>query len=158
MREDDLPDGPDEDMTALTANDMSFKGILMNGGNGNSNDNMPLMVDVEEDDIKLLEGDVLMSVENENPSIKFSESVNNLVNESMSKTIILKLLGRRIGFNALRSKTLMLWKTNQLFQLMDLENNYYVAKFRFIDDQYEGFDEGTVGDLWSLSHCLVVDT
>ncbi|MBA0595711.1 hypothetical protein Gorai_012569 [Gossypium raimondii] len=134
MREDDLPDGPDEDMTAPTANNMLLKDILMNGGNGNSNDNMPLMVDVEEDDIKLLEGDVLMSVENENPSIKFSESGNNLVNESMSKTIILKSLGMRIGFNALRSKTLMLWKTNQLFQLMDLENNYYVAKFRFIDD------------------------
>ncbi|MBA0864808.1 hypothetical protein Goshw_006379 [Gossypium schwendimanii] len=134
MREDDLPDRPDEDMTAPTANNMLFKDILMNGGNGNSNDNMPLMVDVEEDDIKLLEGDVLMSVENENPSIKFSESGNNLVNESMSKTIILKLLGMRIGFNALRSKTLMLWKTNQLFQLMDLENYYYVAKFRFIDD------------------------
>ncbi|MBA0691856.1 hypothetical protein Goari_009460 [Gossypium aridum] len=134
MREDDLPDGPDEDMTAPTVNNMLFKDILMNGGNGNSNDNMPLMVDVEEDDIKLLGGDVLMSVENENPSIKFSESGNNLVNESMSKTIILKLLGMRIGFNSLRSKTLMLWKTNQLFQLMDLENNYYVAKFRFIDD------------------------
>ncbi|MBA0566097.1 hypothetical protein Golob_010945, partial [Gossypium lobatum] len=53
----------------------------MNGGNGNSNDNMPLMVDVEEDDIKLLGGDVLMSVENENPSIKFSKSGNNLVNK-----------------------------------------------------------------------------
>ncbi|MBA0623797.1 hypothetical protein Godav_009237 [Gossypium davidsonii] len=122
-------------MTAPTANNMLFKDIvLMNGGNVNSNDNMPLMVDVEEDDIKLLEGDVLMSVENENRSIKFSESGNNLVNESMSKTIILKLLGMRIDFNTLRCKTLMLWKTNQLFQLMDLENNYYVAKFRFIDD------------------------
>ncbi|KAK5832095.1 hypothetical protein PVK06_015895 [Gossypium arboreum] len=117
MREDDPPDGPDEDMTTPAANNMSFKDILMNGGNGNSNESMPLMVDVEEDDIKLLEGDVLMCMENEIPSIKFLESVNNLVNESMSKTIVLKLLGRRIGFNALRSKTLMLWKTNQLFQL-----------------------------------------
>ncbi|KAK5793166.1 hypothetical protein PVK06_034304 [Gossypium arboreum] len=37
--------------------------------------------------------------------------------------------GRNIGYRTLQNKIHSLWRSNQLFQLMDIENGYYLAKF-----------------------------
>ncbi|MBA0635570.1 hypothetical protein Godav_022297 [Gossypium davidsonii] len=87
---------------------------------------------MEKDYIKLFEGDVITSMENGIPLIKFSEMVYKLVGESMSKFIIIKLIGRQIGFGALHSKTIAL-ESLSTFSVMDLDNNYYMARFRPTD-------------------------
>ncbi|MBA0571033.1 hypothetical protein Golob_004629, partial [Gossypium lobatum] len=51
----------------------------------------------------------------------------------MARTIVIKLLGQRIAFNALVNEVHMLCKPKQSFQLMDLENDYYLVKFQ---DEY----------------------
>ncbi|MBA0696767.1 hypothetical protein Goari_003293, partial [Gossypium aridum] len=51
----------------------------------------------------------------------------------MARTIVIKLLGQRFAFNALVNKVHMLCKPKQSFQLMDLENDYYLVKFQ---DEY----------------------
>lgn len=52
----------------------------------------------------------------------------------MTRTIIVNLLGRKIAFNALLNEVTMLWNSEHLFQLMDLENDYYLASFNDEED------------------------
>ncbi|MBA0552291.1 hypothetical protein Golob_023117 [Gossypium lobatum] len=44
------------------------------------------------------------------PSIKFSDRVHKLMEMSMAWTVVAKLLGRRIGLNALYNRIYALWK------------------------------------------------
>lgn len=48
----------------------------------------------------------------------------------MGTTIVLKLLGRDIGYSVLQNKIYSLWKPSSLFQLMDIENKYFFARFQ----------------------------
>ncbi|MBA0642962.1 hypothetical protein Goklo_027288 [Gossypium klotzschianum] len=41
---------------------------------------------------------------------------------------------RKIAFNALLNEVTMLWNSKHLFQLMDLENDYYLASFNDEED------------------------
>ncbi|XP_016673238.1 uncharacterized protein [Gossypium hirsutum] len=52
----------------------------------------------------------------------------------MSRTVIVKLLGSKIGFNALSKKITLLWKPKGSFQLMDLDNEFYLVQFDDTDD------------------------
>lgn len=81
------------------------------------------------DDLALKDDDVQKRVIDGVPTIDFSERVFDLIDESMSKTLIVKLLGRRISYNALWNKVCVMWKPSMRFQLMDIENGYYLAKF-----------------------------
>lgn len=67
-------------------------------------------------------------------SIKFSSRVHQLIEESMSKSIIIKLLGRRIGYSAFHNKLYALWKPSRHFRLMDLDNEYFLVRFQAIED------------------------
>ncbi|MBA0795672.1 hypothetical protein Gohar_006516, partial [Gossypium harknessii] len=49
-------------------------------------------------------------------------------------TVVLKLLGHTIGYIALHNRIRNLWKPSKPFQLMDIENSYYLAKFQNIED------------------------
>ncbi|MBA0799830.1 hypothetical protein Gohar_010319 [Gossypium harknessii] len=68
--------------------------------------------DYEEDEFELLDGDVLTKTMNGISNIKFSERVHTLIQKTMAKTMIIKFLGRKIGFNNMVSKPhiLSLWK------------------------------------------------
>ncbi|KAA3467737.1 leucine-rich repeat receptor-like protein kinase PEPR2 [Gossypium australe] len=44
------------------------------------------------------------------PSIDFSKRVHSLIEKNMSKTIVVKLFGRKICYNALWNKVCSLWK------------------------------------------------
>ncbi|MBA0770537.1 hypothetical protein Gotri_019159 [Gossypium trilobum] len=45
----------------------------------------------------------------------------------MLKTVVIKLLERKIGYNALWNKACSLWKPSMRLQLMDIENDYFLA-------------------------------
>lgn len=52
----------------------------------------------------------------------------------MAKTVIVKLLGRIITFNAMLNKVTLLWKTRKASQFMNLENDYHLVRFNDEDD------------------------
>ncbi|MFQ6660121.1 hypothetical protein Gotur_028737 [Gossypium turneri] len=56
------------------------------------------------DDFKLSETDIVRSSINGIPSIHFSEQVNKLLIKDMACTVVIKLLGRSIGYSALYNK------------------------------------------------------
>ncbi|KAK8476210.1 hypothetical protein V6N12_066952 [Hibiscus sabdariffa] len=83
----------------------------------------------DEDNIDIEEGEITRGLVNGIISIDFSDRINALAVKSLDQTVVLKLLGRRIGYNTLHSKLYDLWKPSQEIKLMDIENNYFLATF-----------------------------
>ncbi|KAH1082083.1 hypothetical protein J1N35_021844 [Gossypium stocksii] len=67
-------------------------------------------------------------------SITFFHRVHKFIERKMLKTLIVKLLSRRIGFHALLNKTNILWKLMNPIQLMDLENDFNLVHFNNEED------------------------
>ncbi|MBA0780094.1 hypothetical protein Gotri_004234 [Gossypium trilobum] len=85
--------------------------------------------DWEEEDFDLDDRNLLRNTVDGMPTLDFSKRLYSLIEKSMSSTIELKLLGKRIGVNTLWSKVCSLWKPTKRFQLMDIENDYFLTKF-----------------------------
>ncbi|KAK8561554.1 hypothetical protein V6N12_048620 [Hibiscus sabdariffa] len=81
------------------------------------------------EDVTLVDGDVTRSTVDGLISIVFSERVQALAVKNFDLTVVVKLLGRRIGYNTLRQRLLDLWKPTEAFRLMDIENDYYLVTF-----------------------------
>ncbi|MBA0688322.1 hypothetical protein Goari_006121, partial [Gossypium aridum] len=83
-------------------------------------------------EFSLLEGDVKKSVVNGIPLIEFSKRIHQLLVNEMSISVVFKLLGINIGFVALQNKLYGIGRPSKPFQLMDIENGYFLAKFQMI--------------------------
>ncbi|KAK9006252.1 hypothetical protein V6N11_035297 [Hibiscus sabdariffa] len=130
---------------------MSYKDSLL----GESKDK-PSQGDsfVEDDDIEILDGEVTRSVVDGMISIQFSKRIQALAAKSMDRTIILKLLGRRIGYETLKTKIHDLWKPASEIKLMDIENGYFLATFRSHNDFLTVLADGP----WTIfGHYLTVE-
>ncbi|KAK8514668.1 hypothetical protein V6N12_057565 [Hibiscus sabdariffa] len=130
---------------------MSYKDSLL----GESRDK-PSQGDsfVEDDDIEILDGEVTRSVVDGMIFIQFSERIQALAAKSMVRTIILKLLGRRIGYETLKMKIHELWKPASEIKLMDIENGYFLATFRSHNDFLTVLADGP----WTIfGHYLTVE-
>ncbi|MBA0842579.1 hypothetical protein Goarm_002399, partial [Gossypium armourianum] len=110
-----------ETLGAGMSKPFSFKDAVLNTG--------PMDDEWEVDDLDLREDDVRKDVVDGVPSIEFSDRVYGLAKKSMSKTLVVQLLGRKIGYNALWNKVCALWKPKMRFPLMNIDNDYYLAKF-----------------------------
>ena len=69
------------------------------------------------------------------------------------KTLIIKLLGRSIGYNLLIRKINDLWRPKASIALVALDNGFFLAKFSSEDDyNYAKFEGG-----WMIfNHYLIV--
>ncbi|KAK8310701.1 hypothetical protein V6Z11_D02G201000 [Gossypium hirsutum] len=57
--------------------------------------------------IELMDKDITRLVVNAIPVINFSERVNQILTKNMATTVVFKLLGQSIGYNALQSQCFM---------------------------------------------------
>ncbi|MBA0743221.1 hypothetical protein Gogos_005929, partial [Gossypium gossypioides] len=63
-----------------------------------------------------------------------SNPLNNPLNNKREDDNIDLMDGKKIGYNALSNKVCSLWKPSMRFQLMDIENDYFLAKSEsFVD-------------------------
>lgn len=60
--------------------------------------------DQDIDDVQLFEGDMSTRIEDGFPYVHFSDRVHQILYQGMSCIVIVKLLGRKIGFQALSNK------------------------------------------------------
>lgn len=67
------------------------------------------------EDLPLGDGDVKKCVVDGVPTIDFSERMYGLIDDSMTRTLIVKLLGRRISYNVLWNKVCAMWKPSMHF-------------------------------------------
>ncbi|MBA0650059.1 hypothetical protein Goklo_017549 [Gossypium klotzschianum] len=107
-RDDDPLDVGDMETDDGGSKVASFKDKLLGWASNES-----VKEDYEEDEFELLDGDVLTKTMNGISNIKFSERVHTLIQKTMAKTMIIKFLGRKIGFNNMVSKPHILWKVRR---------------------------------------------
>ncbi|KAH1037884.1 hypothetical protein J1N35_039627 [Gossypium stocksii] len=80
---------------------MTFKDKLLGGSGDSSDGNIGGNLRRHECRFEILDGDVKTPIVNGIPAIAFSDRIKDLLFKEMERTVILKLLGRNIGYNVL---------------------------------------------------------
>ncbi|KAG8473178.1 hypothetical protein CXB51_035109 [Gossypium anomalum] len=93
-------------------------------------------------DFILLDDDIIRTNVNRIPTIEFSDCVKEILYKEIEMTIVLKLLGRNIIYNVLFNRITSLWRPIQPFQLMDIKNGYFLAKFQNREDYDKVLTQG----------------
>ncbi|KAI9086215.1 hypothetical protein K1719_031669 [Acacia pycnantha] len=122
----DPPTLHDVQMGGVTAEDNpripSFKDKLLNSDFSSSEE--------EEDDIILNQGDVSIGLNGQIPTVNFATHVIDTLNKRMSLAVVVKLLGRRIGYRHLRSQLQSLWKPSGQLKIIDLNDDCFLVRFQ----------------------------
>ncbi|KAH9769017.1 DUF4283 domain-containing protein [Citrus sinensis] len=88
------------------------------------------------------EGDVIEENDGPMPSIAFSARIHEKLSEPWKNSVVVKLLGRTIGYRTLCTRLNVMWKTTMSFSVIDLENNYFLIRFRSSNDAVEALTKG----------------
>ncbi|MBA0633397.1 hypothetical protein Godav_002009 [Gossypium davidsonii] len=83
----------------------------------------------ENEVIDILEGNIQRTIVNGMPSITFSNRIHQILIQGMDNTVILKFLGRNIGFSVLQNKIYNMWRSSAPLHMMDIKNGYFLIKF-----------------------------
>ncbi|GMI74430.1 hypothetical protein HRI_001112300 [Hibiscus trionum] len=89
---------------------------------------------MEELDVDLLKEDVTVDLEGVLPKINFSERVHESIDAKLSCSVIVRLLGKAIGYRALLNRVRALWVPVGKMELVDLDNEYFLARFELESD------------------------
>ncbi|KAH9762495.1 DUF4283 domain-containing protein [Citrus sinensis] len=84
----------------------------------------------KEEDIDIDIGDVVIEMERFLPAISFSQKVHLQLVKPWQSTVVVKLLGRSIGYKVLCNRLEALWNMSHGFFVIDLENNYFLVRFK----------------------------
>lgn len=138
----------DEEVGANNHKQTSYKETLVQSSQAMENGvgSGTLEWDFEEEDV----------VENHSgtmPSISFLARVHEKLSEPWKNSVVVKLLGRTIGYRTLCTRLNGLWKTAMPYLVIDLENNYFLIRFRSAGDVVDALTKG----LWLImGHYLTV--
>ncbi|KAL4387186.1 hypothetical protein GQ457_09G024730 [Hibiscus cannabinus] len=94
-----------------------------------------LDVDVKEDDVRIGGSSTL-------PEIQFSDRVHNQVDAQLAKSVIVRLLGKSIGYRTLMNRVKSLWNPKGDMCIIDLDNDYFLARFALEEDFQKVLSEG----------------
>ncbi|KAF7842178.1 ribonuclease H [Senna tora] len=87
------------------------------------------------------------------PNFTLSDKEWKRLTRPFKKSLIIKLLGKKIGFQFLLKKVNQIWGRTGEIELVDLGNDYFLAKF----DTYSDQDFALTGGPWIiLDHYLIV--
>ena len=127
----------DEDHAGIHSAQVSYKETLVNATQA-----MEQGVGGGTEDWDFEEGDVIETNEGNMPSIKFSARVHAKLSEPWKNSVVVKLLGRPLGYRALCTRLNVMWKSVMGFSVIDLENNYYLVRFRSVEDAMNALTKG----------------
>ncbi|KAI9070917.1 hypothetical protein K1719_047118 [Acacia pycnantha] len=100
----------------------SFKDKLLNSDSKASGE--------EDDDLVLQQGDVSIGLNGNVPTVDFASHVLETLNQKIGLAVVVKLVGRRIGYRQLRMKLQNLWKPIGQCKLIDLEDDCFLVRFK----------------------------
>jgi hypothetical protein len=76
------------------------------------------------------------------PEFVFSKQEEKRIYRPWRRGVIVKLLGRRIGYKALETRLKQMWVRKGVISIIDLSNDYYLVAFTHEDDQYAALMDG----------------
>ncbi|KAH9743054.1 DUF4283 domain-containing protein [Citrus sinensis] len=127
----------DEEVADDTPVHVSYKETLVNSSRA-----METGYDGGAGDWEFEEGDVTEYKDGPMPSITFSDRVHEKLCEPWQNSVIVKLLGRTIGYRTLCTRLNAMWKTTMTYSVIDLENNYFLVRFRSATDAVDALTKG----------------
>ena len=86
--------------------------------------------------------DVVIEREGFLPAISFSQKVHSQLVKPWESTVVVTLLGRSIGYKVLCNRLEALWNMSYDFSVIDLENNYFLVRFKREFDAQHVFTQG----------------
>ncbi|KAL4324061.1 hypothetical protein GQ457_11G028370 [Hibiscus cannabinus] len=84
---------------------------------------------ISELDVMVTDEDILYGGDNLLPKIRFSGRVHDVIDEKLANSVIIRLLGKTIGYRALLNRIQTLWNPIGELQLIDMENEYFLVRF-----------------------------
>ncbi|KAK8562619.1 hypothetical protein V6N12_010693 [Hibiscus sabdariffa] len=100
----------------------SFRDML--AGKGVDASSSPTISDL---DVEFKGDGVQYSFVDGTPSIRFSYRIHDLVDAKLANSVIVRLLGRTIGYSVLLTWIRSLWNPVGEIALIDLDNGYYLV-------------------------------
>ncbi|XP_058768963.1 uncharacterized protein LOC131642759 [Vicia villosa] len=76
------------------------------------------------------------------PVFILSEAEEKRIQRPWKRGVIVKLLGRRIGYKALENRLNQMWVRKGVINIIDLSNNYYLVAFSNEEDKREALTNG----------------
>ncbi|KAK8560300.1 hypothetical protein V6N12_013099 [Hibiscus sabdariffa] len=110
----------------VAATKASYAFVTTTGSDVNMRNNLKATTIDEE--IVVLEEDVILKRDEAIPSIQFLDKVHDQINCNLRNAIVVRLLGRNIGFNASWNRIHAIWKPVREVQFINLDNNYFLAR------------------------------
>lgn len=84
------------------------------------------------------------------PMVHIKDSVFQELCAPWQDALVVKLLGKNIGFQTMRDRLTRIWKPQAGFELMDIGSGFYMVKFDMEGDRTKVMEEGGLG--W----CLII--
>ncbi|KAL4295604.1 hypothetical protein GQ457_12G007870 [Hibiscus cannabinus] len=97
-------------------------------------------------DVEVKAEDVQLGGNGTLPEISFSDRVHNEVDAQLASSVIIRLLGKSIGYRALLNRVQSLWNPSGDMYLVDLDNDYYLVRFALAED----FQKVLTGGPWVI--------
>lgn len=69
------------------------------------------------------------------PMLHVEKKVLEELSVPWKDALVVKLLGKSMGFNVMKARLALTWKLYGGFEIMDVGNGYYMAKFVFEEDK-----------------------
>jgi hypothetical protein len=76
------------------------------------------------------------------PEFVFSKNEEKRIYRPWRRGVIVKLLGKRIGYKALETRLKQMWVRKGVISIIDLGNDYYLVAFTHEEDQYGALMDG----------------
>lgn len=87
------------------------------------------------------------------PKVFFAESVVKELCSPWQDALVIKLMGKHLGYNIMKEKLTKLWRLMGGFDIMDVDNGFYMVKFVVAEDR----EKVVSGGPWMVfDHCLAV--
>lgn len=87
------------------------------------------------------------------PNIRFTKEEKAEMRKPWNQTLIIKVMGRKVGYNYLLNRIKSLWRPQAPMELMAINDDYFLVRFASVDD----YKYAKYGGPWMvLDHYLIV--
>ncbi|KAK8593200.1 hypothetical protein V6N12_045284 [Hibiscus sabdariffa] len=113
-----------QESTVVAGNSPSFHDMVIGRSEPLQQDNFISVLDVE-----FPAEDMIISRDGAFPEIHFSDKIHQEIDSKLTKSVIARLLGKSIGYRALKNREHALWNPSGELSIIDLDNDYYLIQF-----------------------------